>query len=595
MSSLSDKSPVIDLGTGLRKLLSSHHSVYNVLINPELDQPGPETASPGPSRLPELAASARSSGISPSPPPSSALELSATIGDRYSPIQPWQTLNLAPDTLQEFARLFRLNSPFSCPSPRPASASILSNSTDDEMPSESLVMVPSVSKLKVLVFETDEEDNDLVDEDNGDELRLVPSASAAVPEFDDDDETLTSNNHAKSMPPFLNSQNTYQLFVMPKMSLSQDCIKFQLTILSSNNQLMIQECHSLITMIEDAVQSPNSSARLHVSHLALSQAPLKVELGLMHNSHSLFLVNDGLLVLSEAMTAVARSIPKGADVAKVSVINILTTNYFINLFEIINSVTPHQIWKTSTLKTEKLFSKIKSFIESEMASVKKTTKEQKRKKAKKGKKKPLSKLIPIEGVVESQTYQTLKNSLQDELAALLTLDHVDPLNLSSSLGHVRLIVNSISKSLAFGSSKDFTSLKRMVIVCGFSVGIGVGILLTANEIVKFVSEQYHKFKVLTFTLDAVPEKLVEISIYPSEFSSVLVTEKFKVATEYFMEGLDDVYDYYIKDSLVGDFVLSLGRVVNVLTSDMRSFSSLLVASVHGGYDKSSALVSSLFL
>lgn len=590
MSSLREKSPILDLGSGFRKLLSSHHSVYNALINPELDEEDPEIASACAGKQPEVAI--RSAQESPSPPLGSALELSATAGDRFSPIQPWQTLNLAPDTLQDLARLFRLNSPFSCPSPRPASASILSNSTEDEMPSESLVMVPSVSKLKVLVFETDEEDNDLADDDNGDELRLIRSASAAVPSFDDDDETLTSNTQAKSMPPFLNPQNSYQLFVMPKMSLSQDCVKFQLTILSSNSQLMIQECNGLIAMIEGAVQSPNPSARLHVSHLALSKAPLKAELGLIHNSHCLFLVNDGLLVLSETMAAVARSTPKGVDVAKVSVINILTTNYFINLFEIINSVTPYQIWKTSTLKTEKLSSKIKAFVESEMATMKTATKEKKLKKGKKGKK--MSSLTLNEVVAESQTYKTLKNSLQDELAALLSLNHVDPLNLSSSLDHLRLIVNSISRSLALSLPSDSVSMKRFFIVCSFSVGLGVGVLLTANTMAKFACEQYNKFKLLALTTDAMPEKLLEISVDPSDFSSVLVTEKFKVATGYFMEGLDDVYSHYVKDSLVGEMILSLGRFVDVLAADARSLSSLLVASVQGGYDKSAAMVSSLF-
>lgn len=585
--------PYLEQGSGFRKLLSSHLSVYNALVNPELDENVSNTPSP------KITGGKDHKNESHVPPRSlsSGLELCVGIGDRQSPIPTLPTVNLPTDTLPDFARLFRLNSPFSCPSPRPASASILSNSTDDELPSESLVMVPSVSKLKVLVFETDEEDNDLADEGNGNDLCLVPSATGGpMARFDDDDQTLTSRTDAHSMPLFLNSKNTHQSFVMPKMSLSQDCAKFQLTILSSNTDFMIQECNALVAMIECAVFEQTS--HLHISHLALSKIPEKVELALIHNSNSVFIVNDGLLVLGETMAAVSRSIPKGVEFAKVTVINILTANYFINLFDIINSVTPFQIWKTSTLKTDKLSDKIKAFVESEMASQKMSKERQKGgKRGRRGRRsKPGSGSISKSRTKNPQStdYKALETSIQNELVSSLTLTYVDPLNFSSSLSHLRVLIDSLPKVLPFGSGDDPKSVKRLLVVYGVSLGLAMGVILGTERLVRIAYDQYDKFRELSQLAPTTINIDMDLALYSNQLGTVLVTEKFKVAAEFFLDGLDDVYSHYVKESPCGEIASSFGMFLNRLVKEVKLLSASVADSAKGGLDKSTSMLTSIF-
>lgn len=586
-------SPYLELGSGFRKLLSSHLSVYNALVNPELDE---NVSNP---QSPKLSSKDQRGNESPAPPRpvSSGLELCVGTGDRMSPAPAFPTVNLPVDTLPDFARLFRLNSPFSCPSPRPASASILSNSTDDELPSESLVMVPSVSKLKVLVFETDEEDNDLAEEGSANDLCLVPSATGGpMARFDDDDQTLTSATQAHSMPVFLNSQNTHQSFVMPKMSLSQDCAKFRLTILSSNTESMIQECNALVAMIECAVFDQTS--HLHISHLALSKTPEKVELALIHNSDSVFIVNDGLLVISETMTAVSRSIPKGVEFAKVTVINILTANYFINLFDIINSVTPFQIWKTSTLKTDKLSDKIKAFVETEMSSRKKT--KEKLKGGKRGKRGRRSKNTSCSlskehsKGVQSTDYKALETSIQNELVSSLTLTYVDPLNFSSSLSHLKALLDSLPKTLPFGSDDDPNSVKRLLVIYGVSLGLAMGVVLGTGRLARIAYAQYDQFKELSQLAPTTLNIEMDLTTFSNQLGTVLVTEKFKVAAEYFLDGLDDIYAHYVKNSPCGEIISSFGVFINRLVTEVKFLSASVVDSTKGGFDKSTSMLSSIF-
>lgn len=590
MSLAGENSTVLDLDSGFRKLLASHLSVYDALTNPDLDA----NESEDPEAVPEnkfLAVSPMN--VSPLPP------LSAR--DRNSPVQSWQTVNLPADSLPDFVRPFRFSSPFSCASPRPASASILSNSTDDELPSESLVMVPSVSKLKVLVFETDEEDNDPID---ANELKLVTSrgkTTGATAGFDDDDKTLIPPTQINSVPAFLNKQNSHQSFVMPKMSLSQDSVKFQLTIISGNNEAMNQECNGLIAMLESTVHPPSSSTHLHVSYLALSQIPLKLELSLIHNSDCLFIVNDGLLVLGEAMTAVAGSVSEDVSLSKVTIINILTTNYFINLFDIINSVNPYQIWKTTTFKTEKLSDRIKAYVESEMAAHKKRPVSKKSKKLAKGKKARRnrgSRSLSTEKMSTcqlSQDYKSLLTTLQDELAASLGLTEIDPLSFSSSLNHLKAFVNNVPKSFPFGSPDDPKSLKQLLIICGFSVGVGMGILLGTTKLVQFAYRQFKRLKEVSQAslASSKPESLVEISVLPSDFSTVLVTDKFHKATEYFMEGLDDVYTQFIVKSPCSNLMTSFGWFIDKLVAEVRDLSASVALSAQDGLDKSVSMLSSI--
>ena len=573
-----------DLLATSHKLFSSHDSVYSALINPNLDEDvasSPPENAPHETQVPVLSPCHSPAHGSPSrtPPAPSSLEPSAGLVDRCSPGSGWSTVNLPLDSSHDLARLLRLNSPFSCGSSRPASGSILSYSTDDDMISESLVMVPSVSKLKILLFDTDEEDNDGADEPSADDL-----IGRTLARIDDDDETLAPASETKSAPLFAGSHNLYHLFVMPKMVLSQACAKFQLTILSALSEAMRQECVALTAMIEGAVRSSSLAARLHVSHLALRAAPLPLELGLMHNSNDLFLVNDGLLVLSEAIAAAARSVPPGSGMPKVTVINILTTNYFINLFDIIKNVTPVQIWRTITLKSNKLSEKIQVYLTGEISAAPRVL-EGKSKRRNPKKRRP-SKNVPC-ALSPAKSYKLLEASFQSELAASLMFSHVDPLNFASSLGLLRVLYHRVTCSLL----ADFpTSVRQLVLFCGFSLGLGMCVLLGTGTLARLGLQQYHHQKRLALAADMMPT--IPLKFASDDLAAVLATDKFRVALVFFWGGVADGYKQIFETVAHGRLALSTAQWTSSLVREMRSLSGSVVAATRDGYDKSVLLFTS---
>lgn len=593
LKSLPEKVSSLELGLGFRKRLSSHLSVYNVLTNPDLDQS--VSIAPVPLRNDNFI----SLSLTPLVP-----SYEFPVIDRYSPTPAWQAFNLPTDSFQDSARLFRLNSSFTCASPRPSSASILSNSTDEDFPSDSLVMVPSASKLKVLVFETDEEDNDVADEIQDAHLRLNSSPKIGLTDcFDDDAETLTSNTQAHSLPVYLSEQNMHRSFIMPKMSLSQDSFKFQLTILSSNTELAKSESRDFVAMIENFNNSRSCDIRLHVSHLALSKPPLRLDLSLVYDSDCLFLLNDGLLVLGETMTAVAKELPQGKELAKVTVINILTSNYFCNLFHIINGVLPFQIWRTSTLKSNELSAKVKAFVEAEMAVPKKSIQQKTCNKTTKKRQSLPHKEIPHnmclyntdKGKDSSEAesdYKSLEVRFQNELAASSALIHTDPLNISSSLSHLRVFLGRIPKSRPFGGD-DPRSIRRFIVLCGFSVGIGVGVLLGTSYLFRLVFQKCDRLIGMSFkpVIEAEP---LDAPIFLSSFASVLVTEKFKAAASYFVDGLDDIYTQYVCASPCNELLTSLGCFKDRFFEEVLGICTSVVRSAKGRNDEYSGMISSIF-
>lgn len=448
-----------------RKLLCSHLSIYNALTNPDLDL--------------NLANSPHLKERY-TPPP---LHFPVAI-DPLPQLLLWLPLNVASEPIDLARQVVTAST-----SPRPQSASILSITSEEDNPSDSMVIVPSLKNLgsKVMVFETDEEDD-------ADEYTYVGSLKSTY--LYGDDKTLT-NNGGIPRKHISAPTNLHSLFIMPKMSLSDSGKPVQLTILSTCNDALKVETQALIDYIKNNMVM---SLKVQVHHLVIAQSPLKFDISVLLNSTLLFLVNDGSLLFVEFMDALLESGCQ-ESLPKLTVINIMTTNYFINLFEMINNTRPHQIWKTPSLRSSKLLSKMNSYINEELGDGTsgrhaQAFKTRSKKYMKKRKPDHTESTEQSNSMYDSLTptrkpdYKSIEKQIRSEMLMSLSYANIDPLQLSSNLNHLRALLGAFKRF--FGSSSpdlvpdnsDGLALMRrhMWLICSFSVGIGVGVTVASGAV-----------------------------------------------------------------------------------------------------------------
>lgn len=472
-----------------RKLLSSHLSIYNALTNPDLDlrrTPLPKTKE-----------------IWTLPPP---LDL-PTFGDPYASILSWHNVSLNSESLQDIAVNLRIASPSARASNNPPSASILSSTSDDEVPSESMVVVPSLRKVtssKVMLFETDEED--ALDEDQIHDLPNKVLSELA----DDDGKTLTSNTSASTVK-VGTPRNLHSSFIMPRMSLS-DSTKVLLVILTSSSEVLKLETAGFIRFIER--NAIDAKAGVHVTHLVVAKAPLKFDIALVRSSDMLFIVNDGSFVFGEFMAAVA--LPASESLPKLTLINIMTSNYFVNLLDIINHLRPYQIWKTPSLKDENMLYKFKRFLDEEVGSMSTfeevqskghKTKKNRVKKNRNGRRayKPATSKSMSDSLMRTgkPDYKSIERQIRSEIRMSLSYTNVDPLLLSSNLSHLRALVEFCKKFLgssdgAPGGPRPLFLRGKFWMVLSFSVGLGLGVTFATGAVTVLSIHSYDKLKALFY-------------------------------------------------------------------------------------------------
>lgn len=573
--------------SSFRKLLGSHLSIYNALTNPDLDF---NISSP-----PKESARRFTT-----PPP---LDF-AVFGDPSASLQSWQSINLNSESLQDIARQLRQK----LPTGRPASASILS-STSDEDAMELLVLVPAAKRKssKVMVFETDEEDTG---DDN--EVGDVPGQPVAfsAPEFGDDDKTLTVNLNPKDMPSLLQDclQNS---FIMPKMSLSDSSKRVQLTILSLCDGVLRAETDELVRFIKKNVQI--SLRLMQVTHMTLKKRALKFDLSLIRNSDMLFIVNDGSLVFGECLAAACSEMLQ-SELPELTMINIMTSNYFINLFDIINTLKPHQIWKAPSLKSEKLLLRIKNYIESEVAVgnfsrfEKQYNAQHKKfsKTKKEASKTDAGSVSMYDGLVPARKpdYKLIERQIRTELLMSLSYSNTDPLKLSSNLDHFNALLELFrqffgSRTLCSETNRDlnlFTiSSSKLWLVCSFSIGIGVGITCASgasNMLAIYVRKSVKGYwAVDNSSMTQAPQQL----IVAGGTSLAPVISKLSEMSDSVAGSCCKCFDGVLNAMLRAvdnQLVFGLVSWFNSHFQNLQSLSSLVVDSARGGLEKATALVAS---
>ncbi|CAK7911964.1 hypothetical protein CAAN3_13S02102 [[Candida] anglica] len=557
--------------SSLRKLLSSHSSIYNALNNPDLD--GPVSTSP------DLIGSPRFS-----PDLQFSMTSWQSIGDRN------QATN-------------RSGSPSVTAAKRPTTASILSSVSSEDSRIEpddncdSTIVIPYPKK--VMVFETDEEE--------------------------DDDETLGGPVHKKISPivPISPSIPNFKLnqdsFVMPRMTVSDNyTVKMRKHSRSQKNSIRENEKQTsflkivvlsssayeveTVQLVDNLRKNVASySHRLCFSQISLQKLPLDVDdEEHIRDSNLIFLVNDGSFVLVDCLSKI---FPPGDNetssslddlLPKLTIINMITVNYFVNLFELINSLQPYQIWKISSLSNELLNKNIKEFVElelngpengkdSEQSSLSLTFLNSSRSRT------VYSSLISS----KRPDYKRIEKKFKTELQlSASNLNDVDPLSISAKCNYVNIVtslVNSISPV------NNGVVSGKVWILCSFALGVGLGISI-ANGAATIIGLSVCNTLSSPWILvqPKQPEQLLPMTVGSvSGISSSPIIDSIKTLGDNIYISSTEVLRNFaavVSDTALPASLTDLHNLFTLSTEYLRSFNYTILECVSGGLEKVVGLI-----
>lgn len=604
-------------GVSTLKLLNSHLSIYHALNNPQLDV----TSTPSsPVQKCNQLVNRHLTNLN---HPQHLLDkerFPTPSNDSSFSLASWQAISMSSESIQDIMKQHS-KKPTNQHSPllsnRGASSIISFTSDEDEVVSNSLVRVTSVKKDKVMVFETDEEDeyafNDVVRTNSNDSYNS---------DFHDDDEkTLSINmNHLGGSTKSENS------FIMPKMAISDRLKKFQITILTSNNLQYQGETNQLI---KELVQNSNfSNSDFHITHLMLDNEPrLKYNELVVKTSDLIFIINDGSDCFVDELTNIFRSIiveKRGSQadnivsdeelLPKITVINMMTVNYFSNLFEIINCLRPCQVWKTSSLKNPTILNKLKQFIREELSDgdhfkqdyFKKLIKVNSKKEKSSSSNSMYLNLVPT----EKTNYKLIEKQIKSELK----LSNIDPLRISSSLPSVNVFyvlgkhlfrpqdskdVLEYAENLCLGGpGVSFGNGNNLWLLCSFTLGIGLGVTIASGAVT--MAGFYLCERVPTWFFHDQAEETAELN----NFLPVQYTDSENSVLKKLMSNVDsklDTFNQLIMDKVVDTSNSIINSVLNTVydivsaekvsnffglfVDQFKSINSVVIDSVKGGTEK----------
>jgi hypothetical protein len=487
-----------------RKMFCSHSSILNVLANPDLDFNIPDF-------IPDPLTRENTPLIDPSFSLSSWHDISLSkFNSRYRD---------SPNSSYPVSS--NMNSPkipvcVNVNSPIPPTTLILSSTSDDD---HDIAVLPDLHS--VMVFETDEE---------GDMEDLL------------DDESPT--------------------FVMPQISVSDGSVKFrkpfQISILSSRSNDEIRE---FVTSLRQNFKFDS----LNIHHINLSKKSKSrskkpyfksIDPKIIKNSDLIFVINDGsklfLKFLSSNFADGELSTPK------LTIINMTTVNYFINLFELINLIKPYQIWKASSLTSGSVISKCQKFIDLEFGHLDLD-------------KHQASTMYSSLVVSTRKDYKAIERQFRLDLSE--STSYYDPLQLSrrfSNFSMVYSIFRNLFNSTNYGG-EDFNdqNLKssRFWLVASFTLGVGLGVSIASGAATMFGCYMY--------------ESIGQSQSLPIEGVST--------QTKLDMNGwdtFDNIFPFHNLEDLY--------NYIKLVTTDLKSVLNFLVEYVKGGFEKLVGIMVAVF-
>lgn len=530
----------------MRRLLNSHLSIYNTLNNPDLD----------------VSPNFRTESRFPTPEFNGGSKVFGGLGDSS-----WQSISN--DSILDHKSIRTLsNSPMNQYLNRPASLLSLSDEEDigatngDDNHQESMVILDKIASP--MVFETDEEGDDF------DLNRII-------------------------------SHNVNDTFIMPKMSVNQSFRPFQITLLSSCES---DDINQLAQYVKSDLYDHNI---INVNHFDLRDTT-GINEDAVKKSDLIFIVNDGSFIFVEYLARIFNNNDYNSA-PKLTLINMITVNYFINLFELINKYQPYQIWKASSLKQQTLLEKFKSFVKLELdnhivdssiigSSVAdssivdsnvvddcfdKTTNHNNLNLTLTNNNNGRPSMEKSSSVYSSLTsnkrpnYKLLERQIKSELLNNSSFV-IDPLHLSKNFSFIRGLY-SIANALV--KSDDNHSYNKLYVLGSFALGISLGVSIASGSTTVFavyLSNVFSKvvpyFTNYTYATSTTPSSPPT----PTNESSLFDFNKFSPTLNmYFQNFCSEVKSTELFQNLCH-------QVVSALNS-LRLSSSYLVNSVCGGLEK----------
>lgn len=259
-----------------------------------------------------------------------------------------------------------------------------------------------------------------------DDLKLVvvvPLPKVMVFESDDDDEV-------PEVP---------KTFIMPQMTVAST-LKFRIAIVTRSSQ-----GRSFVDLVARHVANDD----VDIVHVDLSRHGTAAD---AYGAQLLFLVNDGLPQFVHFIRQV-RCQPK------LTIINMMTVNYFVNLFDLIALMKPYQIWKALLLNHPQLATKCVDFIETEFLGTSRHL---------------VVALAPalvyhLLITTTHQDYHELEGQFKRDLTSLTLV--IDPLQLLGKLTTVRWLYHALKR---MWSLELLAAPLRWWMVASFTLGIGLG-------------------------------------------------------------------------------------------------------------------------
>lgn len=485
----------------MNKMLSSHLLIYYALNHPDLELPA------------NMYQHVLNKERFPTPhndestPPATRGYLPDLAGSLAS----WQSISVT-ESIQDLHPLSKKKSAAS------HANLILSMTTDDD--GDPLARVASAvsvaSPRNVMVFETDEEDNDL---DRIDTNELLDKAMSA--------------------------------FIMPRMLILESVTKRVPVVVICTTSLL-KEAGEWVKDISGV------SPGLHVNLVVCGVKEDPLDHGLLRSAEMVFVVNDG----SPALTKTIGVLDDIEKKPKITIVNVITTNYFSNLLELMN-LRPHQVWKTSSLRHPKISDKLRRFILNELVEDKidikggggKYNKEYCR----------FAKNHSMHEISRGTNYKTLEKKFKTELEGS-NIDNVDPLQLLSNFFHVDVLFSIFKKMFSPQSASGIWLL------CSFTAGIGIGVGIASGAVTVVGFYVYDHLFAHPDPLTAGGESLVPaVAVDAASFMSNTAAS-------------------YMQDFMESSVYESLAYFADVVASSFISLNSLIVNSVQGGFDKLVAML-----
>lgn len=309
-------------------------------------------------------------------------------------------------------------------------------------------------------------------------------------------------------------------FVMPKMKMSSTSSYLKVCIISNN---------------------------LDVSKLAIANVDLvnvnitrPFNRNCIENCKLIFIINDGSTTLLEFLKQNLPTDNEFNTTPKFIIVNLITCNFFGNLFEIINNFKPFQIWKASSLRDTKLKESFTNIVNSEISFRSEQPTDVNSS--------IYSSLIPT----NNKNYKLLERQFKNELS--IHSNNVDPLRLK------KLLILSIIVD-KFYNQPVMPSYNLLYVLVSFSVGISLGF-----GIARGISKYYG---------DLVADNLAtEAKLDPSPYDYL----------DHIKAVCDDV-KYLMTNAFNTNIIDDISKLFFEFVSNLRSTSSWVIDCFWGGFAK----------